>query len=88
MKREFLEETGMKGDVEYWRTVSHSSSMIMDIFYYIIRNPILIQEPAREPGEKIELVRFTFEEFMEEILKPTFRNSDFSNYIIREFILP
>lgn len=60
----------------------------MDMHYYIIRNPIKIQEPRHEPGEKIELVRFSFEEFLHEVAQPRFRNSDFAMYIITEYILP
>jgi hypothetical protein len=47
-----------------------------------------VQEPEREPGEKIQEKRMSFAEFLDVVVEKSFRNSSFAMYVMREFILP
>ncbi len=89
MKREFLEETGMIGDIHPWITEHKwGGSMLWKQDIYLIKNPQKIQEMKLDAGEKITLKKYIFEEFLEVIMKPDFRNAGFVDYIIKHYLYP
>lgn len=89
MAREFLEETGMLGDIMYWKTLSKAWYIARDEHLYIIRNTRKIQNISLDAWwEKIEPKSMSFDEFIDILIDPWFRNSTFANAMIREYILP
>ncbi len=88
MAREFLEETGMIWDMVFWKTLPKTWYISREEHIYIIRNTKKIQEISLDTGwEKIESKTMSFDEFMEILIAPWFRNSTFANAMIREYVL-
>lgn len=88
MNREFLEETWMVWDVSHVMDISKWWYVAWDEHIFVIKNVQKVQEPQLESGEKIEIKDVSFDEFIDILTKPWFRNSTFANYIIRHYILP
>lgn len=88
MQREFLEETGMEWELQEWMKITMWGAFYFDEYFYLIRNTKKIQEVERDAGEKITLHSYTFEEFLDLILQPFFRNEKFAYHIVKEYILP
>lgn len=63
-KRELLEEAGLESsDWELYKVYTPYTKIDWEIYYFIARNCRKIAEPHLDPGEKIEQVACTFEEF-------------------------
>ena len=78
-KRELLEETGFHSDdwVVYFDVDQFNHPKIdSTIYYYIAKDCKKIAELKLDPGEKIQTILITFEEFLELRNNPKFRNKD------------
>ena len=83
-KRELLEETGMIcKDIQFWQQTGFSAKIIWNTNYYIARNCTKITNPQLDAGERINVFKVTFEEFIEKVLTDDFRNREFSNMILK-----
>ncbi|MFP4656986.1 MAG: NUDIX hydrolase [Candidatus Woesearchaeota archaeon] len=80
-ERELLEETGMKASMEHYMREEHQGKIIWPTDYYICSDAKKIAEPTPEAGEKIKILKFDFDDFIEETQKKSFRNRFFSNHI-------
>jgi ADP-ribose pyrophosphatase YjhB (NUDIX family) len=66
VKRELFEETGLvSDDWELWMTDVPTTKIDWTVYTYIARNCKTAGNPAPDPGEKITLLRLTFDEFIE-----------------------
>lgn len=75
-RREFLEETGYEiGELIAWHSYRPSNKIEWDVHAFIGRNISYAQEPEPEAGEKISVLTFTFEEFLELGHNPKMRDS-------------
>lgn len=68
--------------------LSKTGALIFDENFYVIRNTKKVQEVERDPGEQITLQSYSFEEFLDLIVQPFFRNEKFAYHIVKEYILP
>ena len=81
-KRELLEESGLTSDD--WEILSeqepYPEKMDFTLHTFVARNCKKIQEPSKDPGEKIKIISVNFEEFIEIVL-------DKDSPITKEFAL-
>jgi len=83
-KKELLEETGMVYEkLELWKKDKFGSKIIWDSYYFIARNCEVIQKKNLEVGEKNNILKLNFEEFIEFTQKNNFRNKSFKEIIFR-----
>ncbi|HSA83423.1 MAG TPA: NUDIX hydrolase [Patescibacteria group bacterium] len=76
-KRELLEESGLESDDWELLTVCTPYTKIdWEIYYFIARDCKKIAEPHLDPGEKIEQVACTFEEFTSFVEKDDYLAKD------------
>ncbi len=87
MEREFLEETWMQWDIDFWMDITIKGTVFFEEYFYIIKNATKIQNMEWDAGEKITLHSYTFEEFLDVIVQPFFRNEKFAYYIVKKYIL-
>jgi len=80
-KRELLEETGLVGDLVFFERQISGSVFEWETNYFILKNPIKIQEPKLDNGEKINSFYLSFEEFYEYTQRDDFRNKYFANFL-------
>ncbi len=74
-KREFLEETGYQiGQLIPWHSYQPSDKIIWRVHAFIGRNLLKSGEPHTEPGEKIKVLTFTFNEFVQLGQNPMLRD--------------
>ena len=65
-EREFEEETGYKaGSLKEWFSYRPNTKLDMEIHAYVARDLELTGQTALEPGERIELTPYTFDEFLQ-----------------------
>lgn len=65
-RREFLEETGYEiGELVPWHSYRATSKIEWDVHAFIGRDIKQVQEPTPEPGEKISILSYSFEQFLE-----------------------
>jgi ADP-ribose pyrophosphatase len=77
-KKELLEELGMKSEnIFLWKVVPFNSKVSWDTYYFIAKNCEIVAEKNLESGEKIEEFYLTFEDFVKETQKDSFRNKEF-----------
>lgn len=89
IKREFLEETWMAASVQFWQTLQKSWSIQWQEHYFLIHATKKIAEPTWDAWwEQIIQKSLSFDEFIEVVVAPWFRNGNFASYVIKEFILP
>lgn len=68
-KRELLEESGMvSDDWELWAVDSFPGKIEWFTFYFIARSCHKVTEPKLDGGEKVELVRIAFDDFVNTIV--------------------
>ena len=66
IKRELLEETGLQSDDwELYKEYVSGGKIIWPIYLYVARNCRKVTEPRLDPGEKIDIKEFGFEEFVD-----------------------
>lgn len=64
-QRELLEETGYASDnIELWYKHNGTSNIISHTYFYIAHDCYKIWEIESDPGEKIELMDISFDEFL------------------------
>jgi ADP-ribose pyrophosphatase len=83
-KRELLEESGLESeDWELLETYEYQGKIDWPMYYYIARNCKKVTEQKLDPGEKIEVKKVSFHEFLEMISSDDFGNQLFANDILR-----
>lgn len=76
-RREFLEETGYTfGDLKLWYTNTPELKIVWNVYTFVAYDCEKTAEPSPEPGEKIEVKLFSFDEFMELILNDTIKSQN------------
>ena len=81
-KRELLEETGLKGNLEFYHESGLTGYVNWLTCYYIVRNAEKAQEPDLDVGgERIEYLYLSFEEFVERTQHELFVNKSFRDHI-------
>jgi ADP-ribose pyrophosphatase len=76
-KRELLEESGLEStDWELVKSYQPVHKLDWEIYLFIARNCKKVAEPHLDPGEKIETVAYTFDEFMEVVQKDEYWGSE------------
>ena len=67
-KRELLEESGMESDDwEFVKSYQPVHKIDWEIYLFIARDCKKVSEPKLDPGEKIETLELTFDEFVKKI---------------------
>ena len=83
-KRELLEESGLESDNwELLKTYEYQGKIEWPMYYYIARNCKKVAEQKLDPGEKIEVKKVSFHEFLEMASSDDFGNQLFANDILR-----
>ena len=83
-KRELLEESGLESDDwELYKQYQPISKIDWDIYLFIARNCNKVAEPQLDPGEKIETIPCTFDEFTKMIEQDEFWGPDLTLDILR-----
>lgn len=83
-KRELLEEAGLESDDwELIKTYEYSGKIEWPMYLYIARNCKQTGEQKLDPGEKIEVKKVSFEEFLQIASSETFWNQIFANDMLR-----
>jgi ADP-ribose pyrophosphatase len=84
VRQELLEELGMEpGELVLWQERRFSSSLQWVSYDYIARRCVQVHEPNQEPGERIEPFFVSFEEFLDRVEEPEFRNRDLTERLFR-----
>jgi ADP-ribose pyrophosphatase len=69
-KRELLEESGLEStDWEFIKSYQPVHKIDWEIYLFVARNCQKVAEPKLDPGEKIETVSYSFDEFLNIIEK-------------------
>lgn len=83
-KRELLEETGLESDDwELIKTYEFTSKIDWPMYLYAARNCRKVAEQHLDPGEKIEIKKVSFEEFLKIVSSENFWNLPVANDILR-----
>lgn len=83
-KRELLEETGMESDDwELLKSYQNQGKIEWPMYLYTARNCRKVAEQKLDPGEKIEIKKVSFSEFIEITSSENFWGQIFSNDILR-----
>lgn len=83
-KRELLEETGMEShDWELFQTIHSEGKVQWDTYVFIARNCIKIQEQKLDAGERIEVKKVSFNEFLRIVSSESFWGQNIANIILR-----
>lgn len=82
--KELLEEVGIVADsFTLWREENMGQKVHWPNYYFIAKGCKVVQEPNLEAGEKITPYYVSFDQFIEEVDKPEFRNRHLSDMIFR-----
>jgi len=82
--RELLEETGMTSDSwELLKVFSPVHKIDWDIHLFVARNCMKIKEPLLEPGEKIEITRVSFDDFLDIVVSERFFGREIAEEVLR-----
>jgi 8-oxo-dGTP pyrophosphatase MutT (NUDIX family) len=88
-KREFLEETGMEASAwELYKKYPVGEKIDWDIYYYIARDCKKVSEPHLDPGERIDIKKVTFEDFLDLVTAEGFDSIGFANDLLRMRLEP
>lgn len=83
-KRELLEESGLESeDWELYKVVSPYTKIEWEIYYFIARNCQKTAQPHLDPGEKIEQIAVSFDEFIEFVENDTYLAKELAIEIFR-----
>jgi ADP-ribose pyrophosphatase len=83
-KRELLEETGLESDDwELLKTYEYQGKMDWPMYLYVAKNCKKVSDQHLDPGEKIEIKKVSFEEFLEIVSSENFWNLPVANDILR-----
>src|SRR6185369_14339973 len=68
-KRELLEESGLESDDwEFVKSYQPVHKIDWEIYLFIARNCKKVAEPKLDPGEKIAMIEYTFDEFADIVM--------------------
>jgi len=83
-KRELLEESGMESDDwELYRDYQSGGKIIWPFYIFIARNVKKVAEPHLDPGEKIDVEEFSFDDFIEIVTNEEYIDRQISEEIYR-----
>lgn len=83
-KRELLEESGLESDDwELYKVYTPYHKIEWEIYFFIARHCKKIAEPHLDPGEKIEEVTLTFDEFVDFVENDDYLAKDLALDIFR-----
>ncbi len=83
-KRELLEETGLESDDwELLKVYEYEGKIEWSTYLFVARNCKKIAEQKLDPGEKIEVKKANFDEFLEIVSSEKFLGRDIANNILR-----
>ena len=83
-KRELREETGLESeDWELIKTYEYEGKIDWPMYLYVAKNCRKVAEQQLDPGEKIEVKKVSFEEFLEIVCSENFWNIPVANDILR-----
>lgn len=83
-KRELLEETGMASQIwEPFAVYRPFAKCDWRVHLFLARDAENLAEPRLDGGERIELVRVSFEQFLEIVLSDEFRGREFAYDLCR-----
>jgi ADP-ribose diphosphatase len=83
-KRELLEEAGLTSDDwELIKTYEFKGKIEWPLYYYVARNCKKVAEQNLDPGERIEVKKVSFDDFIEMTSSEDFGNQMFTNDILR-----
>jgi ADP-ribose pyrophosphatase len=82
--RELLEESGMKADsFELFNSENLGGKIDWAIFTFIAHGCEKVADQELDAGEKIELIELSLEEFLTEVTKESFRDTEVGNKFLR-----
>jgi len=82
-KREILEEAGVvSDDIAHYVSLPMEGRIMWTTHFFIARNVKKVQEQKLDVGEKIEIRKYTFDEFLDLIKQPDFRSKEFSFHLL------
>lgn len=85
-KRELLEETWMiSNDWKLLRIYNPSSKIERNYYIYLAKNCKLVEKQNLDSWEKIEVLEVDFDQFIEIIANPKFRNQEFKLEVLEYF---
>lgn len=88
-KRELLEETGYTSDdMEELYTWSPYNKMEWTVSCFVARNAQKVQSPMLDPGEKIDLLFLSFDEFIHLASSVEFHATELKEHILRMRLNP
>jgi len=83
-KRELLEETGLTSeDWELLKTYEYEGKIEWPMYLFVARNCKKIAEQKLDSGEKIEVKKVSFNEFVEKVSDENFLNQIVANDVLR-----
>jgi len=83
-KRELLEETGFESDNwELLKAYEYEGKIEWPMYLYAARNCRKVREQQLDPGEKIEIKKVSFDEFVNIASQEDFWNQIFTNDVLR-----
>ena len=83
-KRELLEESGLESDDwELIKTYHVEGKINWPVYLFTARNCRKTTEPHLDPGEKIEVLKVTFDRFIEIVSSEAFWGQNIANDILR-----
>lgn len=86
LARELLEETGYaSADLEFYKSYEFSSKLDWQVHTYIARNATEVGKLLNDPGERTEVHLVTFEEFLDIVALPEFRDVEFAIDVLRMY---
>lgn len=82
--RELKEELGFEAEEIFeWKETIGKLKVEWNTNYFVAKNCKKVTEQSLDGGEKIEEYPVTIEEFFEELEKPSFRNKELANMMLR-----
>lgn len=88
LRREVMEETGYSIEhLHHFFSVPYHNRLRGTRYYYIARLGEKIQEPSYDGGEKITIVSYSFDQFIDYICSDE-SWSDLSAYLLKRYIMP
>lgn len=84
IKRELLEETGLESNQwELYKEYQAGGKIEWPIYLFVARDCKKITEPRLDPGEKIDIKEFSFDEFVDIVSREDFMEMQTSNEVFR-----
>ena len=84
-----LEEAGaVSDDWIFYKKFDIGWAIQWDTHFFIARNVRKVQEQNLDPGEKIDILELSFEEFLDMGENPLFRNRELSNVLLKAKLHP